>query len=108
MAYKQPIADPGEFALDAIDVTGDRRPARLWNCPAVIATATGGARPALHLVNYGSPVRGRVLARRYGVFRSAMLHRPEEPDLALPVSRRGAGTEVVLPGMNRVATVVFQ
>ena len=38
VAYKRPIADPSEFALDVIDViTHSKRAVRIWNAPAVIA-----------------------------------------------------------------------
>jgi hypothetical protein len=110
VAYKEQVADPGELALDAIDLAGDRRPARIWNCPGGIALASKagpGAQAALHLINYGSRARGEALARRYGVFRSATLLRPEEAAAPLRTYRRGGSTEVVLPAFNRLAVVVF-
>lgn len=110
VAYKEQVTDPGEFALDAIDLAGDRRPARIWNCPGGIALASKagpGAKAALDLINYGSPARGQALARRYGVFRSATLLRPGEAATPLRTYRRGGSTEVVLPAFNRLAVVVF-
>ena len=110
VAYKEQVADPGEFALDAIDLAGDRRPARIWNCPGGIALASKAgpaAKAAFDLINYGSPARGEALARRYGVFRSATLLRPEEAATPLRTYRRGGSTEVVLPAFNRLAVVVF-
>jgi hypothetical protein len=110
VAYKERVADPGEFALDAIDLAGDRQPARLWNCAGGIAVASKagpGVKATLHVVNYGSPTRGETLARRYGVFGSATLLRPEEAPAPLRAYRRGGSTEVVLPAFNRLAVVVI-
>lgn len=110
VAYKEAIVDPGEFALDAIDLAGDERPVRVWECPAAIATvaqAGPGAKPTLRLINYGSPRRGEILARVCGVFESATLLRPESAPVALHTFRRGKGTEVMVPGLNRLAVVAF-
>lgn len=110
VAYKDAITDPGEFALDMVDLLADRRPARVWNLSGGIVTASQagpGAKAALQAINYGSPARSNVLVRRYGNFQSATLLRPDEADLPLRTSRRGAGTEVMLPSLNRVAVIVF-
>ena len=104
VVYKEPIADPGDFALDAVDLAGSRRPARLWNCSAAVAMASA---TSLRIVNYGSPARGQVLARWHGVTSGATLLRPEEPPIPLRTYRRGRNTEVVLPGVNRLAVVGF-
>ncbi len=111
VVYQAEIVDPGEFALDVIDLAGDRRPARIWNCPAGIAMAgqAGAGAPAvLHVINYGSPARADILVRRDGVFRSATLLRPEDAATGLRTYRRGGSTEVVLPALSRVASVVFE
>ncbi|MBI2680511.1 MAG: hypothetical protein HYX25_05830 [Candidatus Solibacter usitatus] len=61
IAYRKPVADPSEFALDVIDiVTHKRRAMRIWNAPAAIAFATdappGKGKALLHVINYGSPI----------------------------------------------------
>ena len=115
VAYKEPIADPSEFAFDVIDVvTQKRRAARLWNAPSIIALAT--AAPAsssarggvlLHALNYGSPIRSDLQARVQGVFAKATLLRPDGPPIPLKPAKRGTTTEVFLPELRRVGTVVF-
>lgn len=111
IAYKRPIADPSEFALDVIDVvTHKLRPARLWNAPAVIALATAppGKREAcLHLINYGTPVDREFPARIQGRFDSAELLRPGRQPLKVQSAKRGSTTEVVIPEIDRVGVVVF-
>ena len=110
VAYKDTVSDPGEFALDMIDLVGDRRPARVWNLSGGIVTASQagpGAKAALQVVNYGSPARSGVLVRRYGVFQSATLLRPEDADVSLRTYKRGASTEVVLPSLGRLGVVIF-
>ncbi len=115
VAYKEPVTDPGEFALDLIDIISQkRRAARLWNCDAGVALATLAPRAgevtgqaALHIINYGQPVDFPVLARIQGAFTRATVVRPEAAPLAVKVARRGSGSEVAVPRLERVATVVF-
>jgi hypothetical protein len=47
------------------------------------------------------------LVRRYGVFQSATLLRPEDADVSLRTYKRGASTEVVLPSLGRLGVVIF-
>ena len=76
VAYKRPVADPSEFALDVIDIiTHRKRAVRTWNAPAVIALATG--EKLVHLVNYGSPIDMDVQTRVQGHFTKATLMRPD-------------------------------
>jgi hypothetical protein len=110
VAYREQIVDPGEFALDVIDLAGDYRPVRVWECPAAIATvsqAGPGARPVLRLINYGSHARGEILARIHGGFHSATLLRPDGAPVTLRTYRRGNGTEVTVPELKKLAVVVF-
>lgn len=115
VAYKEPVSDPSEFALDVIDiVTHKRRAVRLWNAPAVVALATfcprtGPVRGAalLHAVNYGSPIDTDVQARIQGVFTKATLLRPDADPLPLKPAKRGTTTEVMLPELRRLGVVVF-
>jgi hypothetical protein len=111
VAYRKPIADPSEFALDVIDIiTHKRRAVRIWNAPAVIALATASPRAGerlMHLVNYGSPIDTDMQARIQGSFTTARLLRPEAPELTLKPAKRGTTTEVQVPKLKRVGVVVF-
>jgi hypothetical protein len=110
VAYKGVIADPGDFALDVIDLAGARRPVRLWTFSTAIAAvsqARPGAKPVLRVVDYGSRFRSELMVHVAGVFGSATLLRPGISPAPLRVYRRGGNTEVVLPGLERVAVVVF-
>jgi hypothetical protein len=116
VAYREPVSDPGELALDLIDIVGQkRRAARLWNCAAGLALATqvpqtgsvAGA-AAVHIINYGRPIDQPVLVRVQGRFSRGTLLRPEAPPLELKAARRGTASEVAVPQLARVATVVFR
>jgi hypothetical protein len=111
IAYKRPIADPSEFALDVIDiVTHKKRAARLWNAPSVIALATESPRPGerlLHLINYGSPIDTDVQARVQGHYSKATLLRPNGDPKPLQTAKRGTMTEVQVPELSRLGVVVF-
>ena len=112
VAYKQPIADPSEFALDVIDIiTHRRRAVRLWAAPAAIATATYAPRErgsaVLNVINYGSSSRWEVMARVQGVYSKAALLRPDVEPQPLRTARRGTTTEIQLPEFARLAVVVF-
>jgi hypothetical protein len=105
VAYKEPVIDPSELALDMIDyVTQKRRAARIFNCNAAVVMA-GDA--VLYLVNYGRAQDLPVLARIQGSFTKATLLRPEAPPQPVKVSRRGSSSEATLPGLDRAAAVVF-
>lgn len=109
VAYKEVVTDPGDFSLDVLDLAGDRRPVRMWDLSAGIASVSGvSAREAIvRVVNYGSGTRGGVLVHVLGGYTSANLLRPESEPLALRTYRRGANTEVMLPAITRLAVVVF-
>jgi hypothetical protein len=111
IAYREPISDPSEFALDVIDIiTHKQRAVRFWNAPAVIALVTASPKRGerlMHVINYGSPITMEVQARVRGQFRKATLLRPEAPSTALVAKTRGTTTEVFLPELKRVAVVVF-
>lgn len=111
VAYKRPIADPSEFALDVIDIVTHRnRAVRLWNAPSVIALATNSPRPSerlVHLINYGSPVDVDVQVRVQGHFSKATLMRPDGENVTLAAAKRAMMTEVQVPALLRVATIVF-
>jgi hypothetical protein len=112
VAYKKEVEDPGSFALDVIDiVTQKRRPARLWNCNAGIAIASlapGGRGAVLNAVNYSRPQDLPVLARVQGNYERATLLQPEAEKRSLEVHRRGTASEVSIPFVGRVGTVVFE
>jgi hypothetical protein len=109
VAYRRPIADPSEFALDVIDLINHKnRAVRLWNALAVIALVTKSPRSGerlLHVINYGSPIDVEVQARVQGHFTKAMLMRPDASPVPLQAAKRGTTTEVFLPEIKRVAVV---
>jgi hypothetical protein len=63
---------------------------------------------ALHVINYSQPTEQQVLVRIQGNFTSATLLRPEAKSVPLKISPRRTASEVALPGLGRVATVVFR
>ena len=111
VAYKDAVSDPGSFALDVIDILTQKfRPARLWNCNAGLAMTSFGPEKGsalLHVINYGRTVDLPLLARIQGSFQKAVLLRPEAGSVELKVAPRGTGSEVQIPNLERVATVVF-
>ena len=105
VAYKEPVIDPSELALDMIDyITQKRRAARVFNCNAAVVMASDAV---LYIVNYGRAQDLPVLARLQGSFTRATLLRPEAPPEPVKVSRRGSSSEATLPGLDRAAAVVF-
>jgi hypothetical protein len=116
VAYREPVSDPGEFALDLIDyATQKRRPARVFNSQGglVLATSAPNAGPvtgmaALHVINYSQPTEQQILVLIQGNFKDATMLRPEAESVPLKISPRGTASEVALPGLGRVATVVFR
>lgn len=105
VAYKDSLSDPGAFALDVVDiVTQKLRPARIWNCNAGLVMATAGT---LHVLNYGRMVDLPVLARLQGKYTKAKLLRPDAEPTELKVSPRGTSSEVEIPSIDKVATVLF-
>lgn len=112
VAYKDDIQDPGDFALDVLDLAGKERSVRLWDNGAVIALAMAGpaggqAKAALCAVNYGHPIDWGLMAQIHGHYPEATLLRPEAEPLKLRVARRGPSSEVVLPRIGLLAVVVF-
>ncbi len=111
VAYHEPISDVSEFAFDVIDfITHKRRALRMWNAPALIGLLTFSPRRGqvvLHVVNYGSPTEMETQTRVQGVFSRATLLKPDAPPRDLLVTRRGATTEIQIPGFRRLAVVVF-
>ena len=110
LVYRESIVDPGDFALDILDLAARRRPVRLWDASAVIAMvsqAGARAKPILRLVNYGSPTRGDIMAQVRGIYNSATLLRPGQPSVTLRTCRRGENTDILVPGFRRLALVVF-
>jgi len=115
VAYLEAISDPYNFAFDLIDiVTQKRRAARLWNAPTAIALATSSppganrGRALLHLINYGSRLEGEVLVAVEGSYWRATLLRPEAPARPLATANRETTTEVTLPNLERVATLILE
>ena len=110
VAYREPIVDPAEFALDVIDTLGwSARDLRLWSTDSAIALLRRPSRDqaAIAVVNYGSPVEDGFMIRLEGVFPTAILTAPESPrPIALRTAVRGPGTEIEPPGMNRCAIIL--
>jgi hypothetical protein len=110
VAYRKPIEDPSEFALDVIDlVTHKKRTVRLFAAPSVIATVTQAktGETLLLLVNYGSPQRMELTAHVQGLFTRARVERPEAPSITLKPMRRGSATELRVPEIGRTAVVIL-
>ena len=112
IAYRAPIEDPSEFALDVIDAVGVRtRDLRLWNAGSVIGLMNrlSDDTIALGLINYGWPRRDDFPVRVEGVFRKATFI---EPGAAAPrplkTVRRGTGTEVRVDRLKRFSIVVLE
>jgi hypothetical protein len=113
VAYKDQVVDPSEHALDIIDFAGHpRRPIRIWNASSVIAVASQGA---AHFLNYGGGPngvsrrdRGEIQARIQGIYKTATLIRPDGPPINLEAKTRGTTTEVFVPELTRVGTVLFR
>lgn len=110
-AYKEKIADPSEFALDCIDLVGHpRRAVRLWNAGSVVPITGMGPGPrqaVLHAINYGGPIDIETQVRVRGIYTRASLLAPGESRKSLECSKRGETTEVMIPKIRRLATVVF-
>jgi len=112
VVYKEEIQDPGDFALDVLDLAGPERAMRTWDYGAVIGLATsapagGPGKAVLGVVNYGHPMRYDLIAQIYGHFSEATLLRPDARELKLKLAQRGPNTEVVLPTLNLLAAIVF-
>lgn len=107
VAYKEPIVDPSEHALDIIDLaTHPRRAVRIWNANAAIAVSSPGV---VHLLNYAVRSRsGDTQVRILGNYKSATLLRPGALPANLEAARRGNTTEVFVPDLAPVNTVVFR
>ena len=107
VAYNRKIVDPSEHALDVIDIVGHpRRAVRIWNANSTIAVSSPGV---VHLFNYSGRGRsGDTQVRIQGVYKTASLLRPGSAPLKLEASRRGTTTEVFVPDVAVVGTVVFR
>jgi hypothetical protein len=110
LVYRAPVADPSEFALDVIDVLGwRRRDLRIWGADAIIGVLhrqDGGA-VSVDLVNYGGR-EGDFLIRLEGAFHKATLRQPGLEPLALRAAIRGSGTEIEMPRIQRVASLLVE
>lgn len=110
IAYREPVSDPGEFALDVIDAMGwRRRDLRIWGTSALIGLLHRhpGGGLSVELLNYGGSERD-FLVRVEGAFSRATLRTPQAPLRALRAARRGTGTEIEVPGVNRVASLLLE
>lgn len=104
-AYKDPIADPSEFAFDVIDLaTHKKRAVRLFRAPATVPLLT---RAGLALINYGSRQRYEMTVHVQGHFQRVRLERPDDGPQELKPARRGPVTEFRVPELGRVALVTL-
>jgi hypothetical protein len=112
IAYREPIQDPSEFALDVIDAVGvQTRDLRLWYAGTVIGLLNrlSGERLAVGLINYGEPREDDFPVRVEGVYRKATLLAPGAAGpRALKAVKRGTGTQITVQGLKRVALVVVE
>lgn len=109
IAYREPVGDPGEFALDVVDAMGWRtRDLRLWGTSSVIGLLhrqRGGI--SVELLNYGGWARD-VLVRVEGRFTRATLRAPGIGPQPLRALQYGTGTEVEIPGVTRLASLLLE
>lgn len=111
VAYRKRIAEPSEFALDVIDlVTHRQRAVRLWNAPAILATAGPGPRDGaiVNLLNYGVSWPEEIQVHVLGTYAKAQVYVPGAMPVSLPVKRRAAMTEVFVPKLERACTIEFR
>jgi hypothetical protein len=112
IAYREPVQDPSEFALDVIDALGVRtRDLRLWNASSVIGLlhrARGGPL-AVTLINYGFPRTFEFPVRVEGVYQKATLTAPGgEPARQLKAVKRATGTEITVDRLGRLALIALE
>jgi hypothetical protein len=111
LSYREPVADPSEFALDIIDAVGVRvRDLRLWNAGAVVGLLhrPPGGTLSVELVNYGSPRTDDFPVRVEGVFRKAVLREPASAPRVLKAVKRGTGTEITVDRLGRFASILIE
>lgn len=109
VAYKDPVADPSEFALDVIDlVTYRHRPVRAWNAGTTVYMASRrGVESVATLLNYGRSRTFDLQLRIQGHFRTAKLYAPDLETRTIETRKRESMTEVFLPELGRMGVVVF-
>jgi hypothetical protein len=112
VAYKDPVLDPAEFALDVLEAVGwEARDLRSWHSGTVIGLlrrSTEG-KTALLLVNYGTPPVDGPLVRVEGEFMKAAQYMPEsEAGFSLAPKKRGSGVEIDVRSFNRLALIVME
>jgi len=106
VAYNRKIVDPSEHALDVIDLVGHpRRAVRIWNANSTIAVSSPGV---VHLLNYSGRGPSDTQIRIQGVYKTATLIRPEREALKLDAARRGTTTEVFVPDLPLVSSILFR
>ena len=111
VGYHDSLVDPYELALDVIDALGRRTSdLRLWSADGVVGTLhrQPDSRLTVELVNYGRPLEPDFLMRVEGIFKKATMRRPEGGTVDLKPSRRGTGTEVLVPNLQSFATILFE
>jgi hypothetical protein len=110
-AYRAPIQDPAEFALDVIDAQGWRtRDVRVMGADPVMAMLhrAAGGKLSVELINYGAQPAEHFLLRVEGVYRKAVFSAPGAADVPLRVIRQGSGSEVEIAIVERLGVVLFE
>ncbi len=110
IAYREPVGDPGEFALDVIDALGWRtRDLRLWGTTALIGILhrQPGGKLSVELINYAGRARD-FLVRVEGKFARAALRVPGLPPRPLRALVYGSGTEVEVPAAGRLVSLLLE
>jgi hypothetical protein len=109
VAYTKAIANPSEFALDAIDLATYRnRSIRAWGAGTVVYTASRrGSESIATLMNYGRSKIYDLQMRIRGRYTTAVLHTPEAEPKTLEARGRETMTEAFLPELGRMGVVVF-
>ena len=109
VAFRDPILDPSEFALDVLDAEGWRtRDVRVIGAEPVVAIprrlASGGL--SITLINYGVRPLENFMLRVNGTYNSASRVSPETAaPAALKATRAEGGTEIELRGLDRLAII---
>lgn len=111
LAYRAPVADPAEFALDILDAQGWRtRDVRVIGADPVVAMShrAGPGKLSVEMINYSTRPVEHFLLRVEGAYRKAVFSAPGAQDVPLQIIRQGSGTEVEIALVERLGVVLFE
>ncbi len=109
IGYREPILDPAEFALDVLDAEGwTGRDVRLVAAESAIAIPhrLEGNQLSVELIHYGTRQQEDFMMRVEGAYSAATLRAPGAEPRKLKCWRQGSGTEMEVPGVARVASIL--